>query len=129
MAIETGTPAPGPHGARSVKEGKVLRLLQLAMAQGRPMAARYRGQTLTLSPHLLGRRGDDLYVLVFAVATDGERRTPLRWQWLRAEELEDLTLQEGFWLTAPGERPSADFLDRVIAQAVPPVASDDTPSL
>jgi hypothetical protein len=128
MASGTNATTPGGQGARSVREGKVLRLLQLAMAQGKPMAARYRGQALTLSPHLLGRHGEDLYVLVFAIAADGERRIPLRWQWIRAEELEDLTLQDGFWLTAPGERPSADFLDRIIA--VPPAsAADDTPSL
>ncbi len=126
------TPPPGSRGsaARILREGKLLRLLELALRRKTPIAARYRGDAVTLSPHVLGRRGEELYVLIFGVAAVGGGTVPLRWQWIRVAELEDVRLAEGFWLTAPGERPSADFLDRIIARAdAPPEApEDDLPS-
>ncbi len=120
-------PPAGPPGsaARALREGKVVRLLELAMSRKAPVAARYRGQAITLSPHVLGRRGDDLYVLIFGIATIGEATVPLRWRWVRVAELEDLRLQDGFWLTAPGERPAADFLDRILAEADGPPAEPE----
>jgi hypothetical protein len=111
------TSDPKRHGAFAIKEGKAFRVLELAMRRGKQVAAVHRGRVLAMSPHVIGRKGRDLYVLAFGVATGPEGVAPLRWQWLPVMELQDLTLREGFWLTGPGERPSAEFLDTVIAEA------------
>lgn len=108
---------PRRHAAFAIKEGKALRVLELAMRRGKQVAATHRDRLLAMSPHVLGRKGRDLYVLAFGVATGPEGVAPLRWQWLPVMELQDLTVRDGFWLTAPGERPSAEFLDTVIAEA------------
>jgi hypothetical protein len=120
-------PVPG-HVVRALREGQILRLLQLAMAQRTPISGLHHGQRITASPHVLGRRGDDLWVLIFGVRATPEGSTPLRWQWMRAEELQEARLEAGFWLTAPGERPSADFLDRIIADVGPPGADPSEPA-
>jgi hypothetical protein len=108
---------PKRHGAFAIKEGKALRVLDLAMRRGKQVAATHRGRLLAMSPHVIGRKGRDLYVLAFGVATGPEGVAPLRWQWLPVMDLQDLTLRDGFWLTGPGERPSTEFLDTVIAEA------------
>ncbi|MFB3817961.1 MAG: hypothetical protein ACE147_09890 [Candidatus Methylomirabilales bacterium] len=123
---------PKRHGAFAIKEGKALRVLDLAMRLGKQVSATHRGRLLAVSPHVIGRKGRDLYVLAFGVATGPEGVAPLRWQWLPVMELHDLTVREGFWLTGPGERPSAEFLDTVIAEATlvgGPESEEDVPAM
>jgi len=129
MARTGAKRTPQRHGALAIKEGRALRVLQLALERRKQVAAVHRGRLIAMSPHVIGRKGPDLYVLAFGVVTGPQGVAPLRWQWLPVVELEDLTLRQGFWLTAPGERPSADFLSRVLAEATPLDAEDEVPGL
>ncbi len=101
--------------ARALRERRPLRLLERALHDRRPVRGTYHGQALLLSPHALGRHAGELFVLAFAVLPEARHAAPVRWRWMRVEELQDLTLHDGPWLTAPG-RPSSDFLDRILAE-------------
>ncbi len=92
----------------------VLGILRNAIQQKERVFAWHRGRTICFCPHLLARRGDEYYVLVYQILGEAElarapRYTAKRWRWLNLWDLGAAHSLPGQWWSGPREgRPALE---------------------
>lgn len=96
--------APNAGGVRP--QPRAWEVLARALAQQRPVQARYHGHERVVCPHVLGWAAGRAVVLVYQAAgttsagvlpTDGSRR----WRTMFVDEIEGPVVVEGSWQSAP----------------------------
>jgi hypothetical protein len=107
-------------------EVDVLGLVRKAIRDREQVSAYLEGQGVQFCPHVLGWRGQDLYVLGLAlrhrsepVADGPSWEWLMEWQWIRVADLQIPVARKGEWVTCPRtQRPSAEaFLTDVYVEA------------
>jgi hypothetical protein len=88
-----------------------------AILRRQPVAAGYRGRSITLYPHALGWR-DGKHVVLALLARPRTRTDASAppWEWVSVPELRNVAIQEGLWRTGP--HPPTDLLDILEAVAL-----------
>jgi hypothetical protein len=95
-----------------------------AIEERRQVLATYNGRPRAFCPHALGLKGDKRHVLVYqfdAARRIGERPTT-GWRCLEVDRLEDVSLHDGEWHTAPNVFNPQSCLDdvEVVVSPFPP---------
>ena len=99
--------------------------LAFAIEKQRQVLATYNGRPRAFCPHALGMKGDKRHVLVYqfdAARRIGERPTT-GWRCLEVDGLEDVSLNNGEWHTAPNVFNPQSCLDEVqiVVRPFPPL--------
>ena len=95
-----------------------------AIEHQRQVLATYNGRPRAFCPHALGTKGSTRHVLVYqfdAARRIGERPTT-GWRCLEVDLLEDVSLQDGEWRSAPNVFNPQSCLDvvNVVVRPFPP---------
>lgn len=96
-------------------------VLEEALRTRRPVALRYHGQDRVACPHALGLKAGRARVLAYQLAGASTGSDPAqRWRCLFIDEIEQVTIVNATWATAPNYSPTtANGIDHLVLAVDP----------
>ena len=90
-------------------------VLERAIAQRRPVLARYHGDERALCPHALGWKHGRAKLLAYQSSGPTTRAMPpqQRWRSMFVDELVDVRVADGPWQSAANYSPTSNCFDQV----------------